>query len=673
MTEHTPVLHFVPRAELDAAANLAAFIELCRESDVLDARTQFESNAWNLGYLKGQNKLNRAIFGRHEASSASRTRSRSAAIDNLPEPFLDFAKAVIVYMQDMRPVENQQSRLAALRCMEAALRQLNKGSRPTAVDPTVLDTAVELAYAQTTAPVAYRTAGQIQAIAKLMHDKAFIRLRQNWDHGQKKPDERGSRISPEALQARQDKLPSRATLEALADIYCRAVEIPDVLISSNIALMLCAPERINEVLRLRRNCFVEGDGEFKDKLGIRWSGSKGFENTTKWLPTVMGPVAREAIGNLLELSAPANNLARWYSENPTTLYLHEDAEHLRGKTELSHKDIALILFGDTELSGAAKTWATQTHKLPKVRPGWYLFTDVERAVVGMLPATFPFMPGDPTLRCEDAVAVMRVNEMNSIKSTYRCMFTTVDYQSITAAFGAGVRTLSIFERFGRTEADGSPIQLQSHALRHYLNMLAQAGGMSSAEIALFSGRKDQRQNIAYDHMTSEEVQAPVAKALKGGFTSELEPVRAERKLVVREEFIGLGVRVGHTTKYGWCEHDFASEPCPLSRDCLNCQEHVCIRGDSHKAANLRIWKKENEYFMDRAKRALRAKELGADNWVIHYRKTLERVDTLLEILEDPNVPGGAKVRLDVDNAPLITVDNVHPIKFVRRSRHKAVT
>lgn len=672
MMEHTPVLHFVPRVELEAASNLSAFVELCRESDVLDARFQFESNAWELGYHKGQNKLNRAIFSTLEASAESRKKSKSAAIDSLPGPFLDFAKAIIVYMHDMRPVETQQPRLAALRCMEAALRQLNKGSRPTAVDPTVLDTAVELAYAQTTAAVAYRTAGQIQAIAKLMHDKAFISLRQNWNHGQKKPDERGSRISPEALQARQDKLPSKETLEALADIYCRAVEIPDVLIAGNIALMLCAPERINEVLRLRRNCFVEGEREFKDKLGIRWSGSKGFENTTKWLPTAMASVAREAIGNLLELSAPANNLARWYSANPTTLYLHEDAEHLRGKLELSYKDIALILFGDTELSSSAKTWATTTHRLRKIRTGYYLFAEVERVVISMLPATFPFMPGDPGLRCEDAVAVMRVNEMNSRKSTYLCMFTTVDYQSITAVLGARKRT-SIFERFGRTEADGSPIQLQSHALRHYLNMLAQAGGLSSAEIALFSGRKDQKQNRAYDHMTSEEVQAPVAEALKGGFTSELEPARPERRLIAREDFTGLGIRTGHTTKYGWCEHDFASEPCPLCRDCLNCQEHVCIRGDSHKAANLRAWKKENEFLLARAKKALRAEEFGADNWVAHHLKTLERVDTLLGILEDPNVPAGAKVRLDVDNAPLITVDNVHPIKFVRRSRHRAVT
>jgi hypothetical protein len=673
MTQHTPVLNFTPREELDAAANINAFVELCRGSDILGARSQFESNSWELGYVKGQNKLFRVIFRTLEApSSTSRSKSKPKPEASLPEPFLDFAKGVIVYLQDLRPVSNQWPRISALRCMEAALRQLNKGSRPTAVDPTVLEAAAELAYAQMSADVAYRVAGQLEAIAKLMNDKTFIRLRQVWNHGRKNPGENITRISADALRARQSKLPSRALLEALAEIYCRAVEVPDILLSSNVALMLCAPERINEVVRLRRDCFVEGDGEFKSKLGIRWSGSKGFENTTKWLPTAMGPVARGAIENLLHVSAPANELAHWYSENLSTLFLHDDAKHLRGKRELSHKDIALILWGDVTAVNAAQLWATQTHRLCRSSPGRYLFTDVERAVLGMLPRTFPFMPGDPDLQCKDAMAVMRVNEMHAKKRTYVCMFTSVDYMTLSSAFGTREDRKSIFERFGRTEADGSPIQLKSHALRHYLNMLAHTGGLSSAEIALFSGRKDPKQNRAYDHMSSQEVQAPVTEALKNGFTSELEPVNGERRLVSKEDFIGLGVRTGHTTKYGWCEHDFASEPCPMCRDCVNCQEHECVKGDSHKEANLRTLKTQTEHYLRNARKALNAEELGADIWVAHHTKTLERVNAILTIFEDPNISAGAKVRLDVHNAPLITQDNVHPLKFVRRSRHKAV-
>lgn len=668
MTPHTKVLNFVPRAELDAAENLSAFVELCRASEVLGARSQFDSNSWDIGYHKGKNRIHRAIFSTLEASSAPNPKAEPS----LPVPFLDFAKAVLVYMHDMRPVESQGPRMAALRCIEASLRQLNKGSRPMAVAPTVLDTAVELAYAQATAAVAYRTAGQIEAIAKLMNNKAFIRLRQVWNHGRKKPTEGSSRISPEALKARQEKLPSRAVLKGLADIFCMAVNVPDVLVSSNAALMICAPERINEVLRLRRNCIVDGDGEFTGKLGIRWPGSKGFENTTKWLPTAMVPVAGEAIENLLRVTAPANELAHWYTTNRYAIYLHDGANHLRHQHELSYEEIALILWGDEDAIGSAKAWANKTHKLTPSRRGKHLFADVESAVIDLLPTTFPFMPGDPNLRCEDAMAVIRVNEMHTIKATCVCMFTTVDYQTVTKPFGGREGRSSVFERFGCTEEDGSPIKLKSHALRHYLNMLAQTGGLSSAEIALFSGRKDQKQNRAYDHMTSDEVQAPIAVALKAGFTSELEPAQNVRSLIARPEFRGLGIPAAHTTEYGWCKHDFASEPCQMYADCVNCEEQECVKGDAHKEANLRKLKVETDFLLDRARRALSDAEFGADTWVAHQTKTLERVNALLAILEDPNVPVGARIRLDMTNAPLITKENVHPIKFIRKTRHKAV-
>ncbi len=668
---NAPVLNFTPRAELEPLANLDAFIALCKDSDVLGARDQFEKNTWDIGYLKGQNKMNRVVFSTLEASREDKPDP------SLPIPFLDFAKATIVYLHDKRPVESQAQRIAALRCLEAALRDANKGSRPTAVDEIVLDNAVELAHQTVSPSVAYRTAGQLQYIAEFMRSKGFIPLRQRWTHGVKKPRETGSRISKEALSARQEKLPSAATLRALGGIFHEAIEPADVLVSSITALMLCAPERINEVLRLRRNCLVEGDGEYRGKLGLRWSGSKGAENTAKWLPSEMVPIARKAVENIIKVTTPAQRLAAWYSANPAKLYLHEDAAHLRGKEVLTPAEIALILWGDETSSQSAYVWATKTAKLCKQSLGGrrigYLFEDVERAVVAMLPETFPYVPGDPDLLCRDSTALMRTNEMHSARATYLCMFGCVDYGVVTNHFGAREERLSIFERFSYTEDDGSPIELKSHSLRHYLNMLAQTGGLSSTEIAIFSGRKDVKQNRFYDHMTSDEVQAPISQALREGFTSELEPVfSARRELVTRSEFNGLGLTAAHTTEYGWCTHDFASEPCQMYRDCINCNEQECIKGEAEKEANLRMHKSETESLLKAAQEALSEEEYGADAWVKHQTLTLERINALLSLLEDPAVPVGTRIRLDVNNAPLITMDNVHPIKSISASQRKAL-
>lgn len=666
-----PVLSFTPRAELEPLANLEAFVALCKGSDVLNAKAQFEKNVWDIGYLKGQNKVNRAVFSTLEAARENKPEPA------LPLPFLDFAKAALVYLHDKRPVESQAQRIAALRCLEAALRESTKGSRPTAVDEMVLDSAVELAKRQVSPSVAYRTAGQLEYIAEFMRSKGFIRLRQRWAHGVKKPKEGGSRLSKEALTARQEKLPSAATLRALGAIFHDAIEPSDVLVSSVTGLMLCAPERINEVIRLRRNCLVEGEGEYRGKLGLRWSGSKGAENTTKWLPTEMVSIARKAVANITQVTTPAQKLAAWYSENPTKLYLHEGAVHLRDKRVLTLEEIGLILWGDETASAPANTWATATAKLAKQsldrRRVGYLFEDVERAVIAMLPETFPYMPGDLGLLCSESMALMRTNEMHSVRATYLCMFSCVDYNVITNQFGAREGRRSIFERFSYTEDDGSPIELKSHSLRHYLNMLAQTGGLSSTEIAIFSGRKDVQQNRAYDHMTSDEVQAPISQALKDGFTSELEPVfGAGRRLVTRSEFKSLGLTAAHTTEYGWCEHDFASEPCHVHRDCLNCEEQECIKGEAHKEENLRALKSETEDLLRVAREALSDEEYGADAWVAHQQLTLDRANSLLSILEDPAVPIGTRIRLDVSSASLITDDNVRPVRFVQTTRQKAI-
>jgi len=668
---NAPVLNFTPRAELGPLANLEALIKLCRVSDVLGAKGQFDRDVWEVGYFKGQNKVNRVVFNTLEASRAD------VHVPSLPHPFLDFAKATLIYLHDKRPVTSQGNRIAALRCLEAALRDSSKGSRLTAVDEIVLDSAVELARKQVSPAVAYRIAGQLEYIAEFMRNKGFITLRQRWTHGVKRPREPGSRISKEALAARQEKLPSSATLRALGAIFFEAIKPADVLISSNTALMLCAPERINELLRLRRSCLIEGGGEYQGKLGLRWSGSKGFEDTTKWLPTEMVSIARQAVANILQVTAPSQKLAAWYTAKPTQLYLHDGTEHLRDREVLTPREIALVLWGDETATKQANVWAQTTNNLPKLELGGqrigFLFKDVERAVIAMLPRTFPYMPGAPELLCQDSMAIMRTNELHSARATYLCMFSCVDYTSITSHFGVHEDRKSIFERFGYFEDDGSSIELQSHSLRHYLNMLAQTGGLSSAEIALFSGRKDVKQNRAYDHMTSDEVQAPISQALNGGFTSELEPVfNSGRNLVTRGEFKGLGLTAAHTTDFGWCVHDFASEPCQMYRDCINCEEQECVKGETHKEANLRMLKSETEYLLKQAQEALGEEEYGADTWVKHQSATLARVNALLSILEDTAVPIGARIRLDANHAPLITKDNLHSVRFIRTRRRKTL-
>lgn len=637
------ILHFTRREELSARGNMNEFINACRASAVLNASSQFDKNVWLEGYRKGKTSMHRIVFSTIEAVS----QPKPLATPSFDEPFLSLAKACIVYLQDRRPVVSNGPRISALRCLDAALRTQGLGGQPTAINGFVLDAALEIASARLTPSVAYRVAGQLELLADVLSEVGVIRLPGRWLHGLKKPKEGGSRISMEAIQARQEKLPSAAVIRAIGSIYSEAAGVDDTIVTAYCALMLCAPQRVNEVVRLDIHCLVKGEGHFEGKLGIRWPGSKLALDTTKWLPSHMVTLAREAIGRLRTTSAAARRVAAWYAKNPANIYLDQDAEHLRMQDLITAHDVAAILWGEEKSKGSTRKWLQANHIQPTGAFGRtlrYRFSDVEAAVLRLLPATFPIVPGTEALYCEDALGLCLLNELQSKKATFRCMFQTISQGHIYSRLGSRSGMLSIFDRYGHTEDDGSPIQVTSHAFRHYLNTLAQLGGLSDTEISIFSGRKDVRQNRAYDHRTSEEIQAPLITATQKGFRGEL-VAKVHRDLITRDELLASGKPVSHSTQFGYCMHDFAAEPCLLYRDCLNCDEQECVKGERHKEDNLRRTRAETEQALARAKAALADEEYGADLWVQHHIKTLARIDELLALLENPALPNGTRIRV----------------------------
>lgn len=659
------ILHFTPRSELSAHDNMMSFVETCRMSAILRAPDQFDQNVWEGAPRKGIGHKTRIVFSTHEAACMA----KPSATPALPEPFLSFAKAILTYLQARRPVVSQQIRLSALRYLEAALRRQGKDARPTGTDALVLDAAVQIAQECVSPSVAYRAAGQLELLADTMQEIGIVKLRGRWEHGLKKPAETNSRISEEALTARQEKLPSAALIRAIAGIFNEAQGVADTLVSAYCALMLCAPERVNEVLRLEVGCLVDGEGRYVGKLGIRWPGSKLSDDTTKWLPSHMVPLAKEVIARLEKTSAPARAIADWYTRNPQRLFLNEDAEHLRGVELVSAEDVALILWGPSASTHSATGWIRRYGVSPASMVGQkylYRFVDVEVAVLSLLPETFPEVPGAPGFECRKSLALCLMTELHAVKSTYACMFQLVNQDDLYNRLGAQAHRRSIFDRYGYMEDDGSPMKVTSHAFRHYLNTLAQLGGLSDTEIAIFSGRKDVRQNRAYDHLTSDQVLAPIIKANAGGYRAEL-VLSKGRELCTRAELLALGKPASHTTEFGYCMLDFAAQPCQMHRDCVNCDEQECVKGELHKEENLRRSRAEAEQALARAKAALTDDEYGADRWVAHYVKTLGRIEELMSVLENPAVPVGARIRLAKNSSPKVRLDEgVHPVKFLPR-------
>lgn len=376
----------------------------------------------------------------------------------------------------------------------------------------------------------------------------------------------------------------------------------------------------------------------------------------KWLVPSMASVVEEALQKIRLATTEARRIAKWYEQHPGQLFLATDVAYLRGREWLSLTELAGIL-GMTD-RGSANAWCkaagVATEKIEGGGKKLYVrFRDVESVVLGMLPMGFPVLDKLTGLRYSEALFVVRRNELGAQRGTYRCIIEAVSINQINSRLGGrtGNGIESIFARFGFAEPDGSHIAVTSHQFRHYLNTLAQAGGLSQLDIAKWSGRRDIRQNEAYDHVTPGQMLQKIRDAVGGdqmfGPLAEL----PKKVLIRRDEFARLVVPTAHTTDLGYCVHDYTASPCQLHMDCIHCQDLVCVKGDAEKEALLRQRLDEAKGLMDTALAATAEGYSGSDRWLDHHRATVDRLTQLCSIMDDPTVPEGAVIQLAAPNMP----------------------
>lgn len=648
------IVLFTPKVELDAAANLRGFVDMCRSKlTVFGADLPFQNDVWD---------VTDAVATKGKGGKRERiTFSNAATVDQkspemMREPFLSFAKAYVRYMHGMRPTKIIHNRVAALRAIEAALLETGLAPDPVQVDSRILNRAAQIVADRFSDGAAYRVGGQIEMLGIFLSENRLAAVPVRWRNPIKRPSS-AVRVGKEFDERREEKMPSSTALDALPRIFRIATEPADVITVSVAAILLASPDRISEVLTLPEACEVREPRKGKeDAYGLRWWPAKGAEPMVKWLVPSMASVVEEALQKIRSATAEARRIAKWYEQHPGQLYLAVDVANLRGREWLSLAELAEILGIRDRVAANAwcKTAGIATEKLDGGGKKLYVrFRDVESVVLGMLPRGFPVLDNVTGLKYSEALLIVRRNELGAQRGTYRCMIEAVGIGQINTGLGSRVEHghESIFTRFGFTEADGSHIAVTSHQFRHYLNTLAQAGGLSQLDIAKWSGRKDIRQNEAYDHVTSGQMLQKIRDAVGGdqmfGPLAEL----PKKVLIRRDEFARLVVPTAHTTDLGYCVHDYTASPCQLHMDCIHCQDLVCVKGDAEKETLLRRRLDEAKVLMERAQAATSEDYSGSDRWLDHHRTTVDRLAQLCSIMDDPRVPAGAVIQLAAPNMP----------------------
>lgn len=651
------IILFTPRAELDAEENMRGFIAMCKNQlTIFGADLRFDDVTWDVTdalQLKGKGRQRTRITFSSMATAKSNNPSP------MSEPFASFAKAFVRYMQGMRPTKIVAGRVAALRALEAAINECHtEKSLTSRMDAAAFNRAAQLIKENFSASNAYRIAGQLELMSDFIARNRLTTIPIQWKNPIRRPND-ATRVGKEFDERRAKKMPSAAALEAIPTAFRMAIEPEDVIYSAVAAILCSAPDRINEVLLLPVDCEVnqkKRDGDIA--YGLRWWPAKGADPMVKWVVPSMVEVVKESISRIRGITAEARSIAAWYEKHPSEIYLPYEIEGLRHKEYLTTAEVCSILFDGAKGRGGALGWCKangiSTNKDSKgccrIK-----FADLEAALLSKLPEGFPFLNRELGLKFSDALFSFRMNALQPKKSTFNSLIETLTINQVNSGLGGRVEHgfVSIFSKFGLTEPDGTPITVTTHQFRHYLNTLAQAGGMSQLDIAKWSGRKDIQQNSVYDHVSAKELVAKIRDSL-GDDRLMFGPLAELPKQVIihRDEFARLKVPTAHTTEFGVCIHDYTMSPCQLHADCINCIEQVCIKGDKTRSERIHAELATAQESLAAAQKALGDGYFGANRWVEHHRNTVERLTQLCAILDNPDVPDGAVIQLS--NIPVIS-------------------
>lgn len=643
---------------------LHKFIELARHklSALVDTEL-WEGDVWPAnGFIKkGQNRQTfNLYFYRHGVTKA---RGREVEGEPLYPQFKEFTKAYMRYMHSSAPVswESTKFRLGALRIIESSFRTFGLEPRIDNLNVVVLNTAIEIAGSSGGPSRHYQLAGFMEQVFKFCKEWNFLNGPFEWRQPIRKPPAKLNALGQDAKDWRESRLPSGDSFHALGHIFRNAETFRDKLLSAISAIMASVPIRAHEVLQLREDCEVYGtttseDGEAFETYGIRvWPGKRNPPQV-KWVPTVMVSVVQEAVARLRQITAPARVIAGWYEAHPWQVFLPPDLAHLRETEWINRRDVAALL-GISELD-SVNLWLDAHPDIRRKRSSptsarldLVNFGDFERAMIAYLPRTFPFYNGHGDQAYSQTLTLIMYNGLHATRATYRCMIqdcTIGALQDWLNGKGQGQKE-SVFERWGFTEADGSPMRVSTHAFRHWLNTVAQLKGLSDLDIAKWSGR-DPAQNKAYNHVTPEEVLSQIKAAINdGNVVGPLFEAGEPRRMnppADRRAFMDAQIGSAHVTDSGFCVHDYSLLPCQNYGDCLGCSENVFIKGDPGHRTKIEKRLVLAEMQLIEAEAAVDAQFSGADRWMKLHRRSINRMRRILSIHDDGSIPDGTVVNLE---------------------------
>jgi hypothetical protein len=459
-------------------------------------------------------------------------------------------------------------------------------------------------------------------------------------------------------EMRLSKLPSPRALEGLADVYHHLAQTPqDRLRIAAIAILVVAGFRVSELLTLPVDCEVEEARHGRTAYGLRYykgkarSPGKGYD--TRWLTPLQAELARHAIREIKAVTEPARQQAKILEKNDP----HIPIPGFASTDKMYARDIQQIL--GMPRSDAVHT-SISRQELPRYgqeKKYYFMPADFEAYLQSRrVKHLWTVAREDGTYqRLSESLFVVFKNFFFP-RGGHICLLVEPMRKShINDFLGSHGLHKSIFERCDIREADGTFCHMSSHQFRHWLNDIADKGGLPTDTLTRWMGRDNPRDTEAYKHATMDER----LRWVKQGIQSEqLRGTMADVYFELPEGegdlFLDGQIQAVHFTPMGLCLHDFAVEPCPYHLNCVRgCPDYLRTKGNQRERQHLLDVQKNTEKALASAQQAAAQKGSEiAQAWVAHHEKTLQGIQRALSIDNDERLIAGDFVSPMSTNGPI---------------------
>lgn len=438
-------------------------------------------------------------------------------------------------------------------------------------------------------------------------------------------------------QARRDRLPTEAVLNGLADIYREhAVEPRDRLRAAALAILVVTGFRVGELLTLPFDCEVRETRGGQPRYGLRYYREKTRGGArllaTRWLTPIGAELAQEAISRIRKITHPARQRAKVLEHSPHRVSL----PGIHWGARLSRREVASVI-GCNHLS----VFAIPGDKLIRHRDStgiYYRAFEVEAYLRSLRVRqlwTIDRRDGTQQKLSESLFIAFR-GFFHTTRSTYPLLVEPMLLSQIANFITCKKNMKSAFDRFGIREPNGAFCRMTTHQLRHWLNHIADKGGLPVELQTRWLGRENAGDTEAYRHATvSERLEWVKAGMREGTLNGAKTGVYFELPHSQREGFLEGEIQAVHFTPFGICLHDFALTPCPFHLNCVRgCPDYLRTRGNQKERQHLIQIRTATEQALTAAQLQAANGSSIAEPWVRHCEETLGGIAKALAVDDD---------------------------------------